>query len=131
MSEGTKPFKKVSATEYEIIIGGKTKLVNIPFGKTEKIFSCFISSGGIINEQGEVTTDIISLISSFKSVGDTLLTEYSDVGKVVEEGNCSNLSTAEVVALFQLATEVVENFIRELSILQKAAVPNPVENESL
>lgn len=130
MSKEEKPFKKVSPTEYEIVIGGKTKLINVPFGKTEKIFACFISAGGIINEYGEVTTDILSLISSFKSVGDTLLTEFDDAGKVVTEGNCNLLSSVEVISLFQLATEVVENFIKELATLQKPTVPSPEEGSA-
>lgn len=118
MSEN-KMYRKVGSIEYEIQVGGKTKSIMIPFGKTEAVFKAFISNGGVVNpETGQVTNDILSLISSFKDVGNVLLTEYDENGKVVVEGNCSNMDTAEVVALFKLATEVVEGFIKTLTQIQ-------------
>lgn len=126
--ETPKAFKKVSETEYEITLNGRTKTIQVPFEKVSQVFKCFISNGGIIDpETGTVQTDIISLISSFKEVGNTLLTTHDETGKVLEEGNCANLSTADVIALFTLATTVVEDFIKELTTLQKTPqtlVPN-------
>ena len=132
MSE-EKPFKKISNIEYEVQINGRTKAIKVPFGKVEKVFSAFISNGGIIDPQtGQVQTDILSLISSFKDVGNTLLTEYDDAGKVVEEGNCTNLGALEVIGLFLLATAVIEDFIKGLTALQKKAPTVPeAGNESL
>lgn len=126
----TLPFRKVSPTEYEMVIGGRTKLIKVSFGKTEILFKDFISKGGIVNpETGEVETDIISLISSFKDVGNTLLTEYDDYGKVTEAGNCGSLATTEVIALFSLATHVIEDFIKGLAAIQKAKTPAPSAEE--
>jgi len=128
-----KPFKKISAIEYEVQVNGRTKSIKVPFGKVEKVFAAFISNGGIIDPiTGQVQTDIISLISSFKDVGNTLLTEYDDKGTVVEEGSCASLDTMEVIALFQLATAVIEDFIKGLLTLQKTTQPAvPDENQSL
>jgi hypothetical protein len=121
MLEQEKPYVKLSETEYEIKIKGKTKLIEVPFGKVEKVFHAFISNGGIIDpETGQVQTDILSLISSFKDVGNILLTTFDENGQVTEPGNCSTLGTAEVIGLFQMATEVVETFIKGLTAMQTA-----------
>lgn len=129
--EEATPFKKISEIEYEVQVGGRTKLIRVPFGKTEALFRDFISNGGIIDPvTGQVQTDILSLISSFKDVGNTLLTEFDDNGKVVTEGNCSTLGTTEVIALFQLATHVIENFIKGLTAIQKSQLSEvPDKNE--
>jgi len=117
-----KPFRKVSPTEYEIQLEGRTRTIKVPFKVTEAVFQAFLASGGVINpETGEVQQDIIQLISSFRGVGDILLTERDDEGKVVKEGNCSNLSAEDVMSLFQLATHVVENFIKLLTQTQAPA----------
>lgn len=132
--EEVKAYRKLNELEYEVQVAGKTKLITVPFEKVSLLFKDFISNGGIIDaETGQVQTDIISLISSFKDVGNTLLTEFDEKGKVVEEGNCAILSTTEVIGLFQLATSVIENFIKELTLLQKIAeaTPNKEESESL
>ncbi len=124
-------FKKITNKEYEVEINGRTKTIMVPFGKTELIFKEFISNGGVIDPiTGEVQTDIISLISSFKSVGNILLTEYDEAGKITKEGNCVDLEAAEVITLFQVATKVIENFILELTAMQKTPeIPNPQSEE--
>lgn len=126
-----KPFKKISEIEYEVQINGRTKLIKVPFEKVSLLFRAFISNGGIIDPTtGQVQTDIISLISSFKEVGDILLTEYDDYGKVIEAGNCGNLGTTEVIALFQLATSQIESFIASLTGLRTQTAEAPVVKEN-
>jgi hypothetical protein len=114
-------YRKVNNKEYEITIDGRTKTIMIPFGKTELIFKEFIAHGGVIDPAtGEVQTDILSLIASFRSVGDILLTEYDEVGKVAKEGTCADLD----------ATEVIANFIRGLEAMQKQPeIQNPQKEE--
>lgn len=119
-----KLYRKVGSIEYEVQLGGRTKTILVPFGKTEAVFKAFISNGGVIDpETGQMQTDILSLISSFKDVGNVLLTEYDENGKVVTEGNCLNLETNEVVSLFKLATEIVEGFIKTLTQMENQVVP--------
>lgn len=129
--EETKPFKKLSDLEYEIQVNGRTKLIKAPFEKVSLVFKAFIDNGGVIDiTTGQVNTDIISLISSFKDVGNVLLTSYGETGEITEEGNCSNLATKEVIALFQLATHLIQDFIVELTAMQKSQellVPNESE----
>ena len=122
MSEETvKPFRKVSEKEYQILLDNKWKDIHCPFALTEKIFHAFISNGGVIDPTtGQVQTDIISLVTSFKEVGNLLLSEYDLEGKLVKEGNCTSLCTSEVVSLFLLASHIVESFMLELGNLQKA-----------
>ena len=126
-------FKKISGTEYEIVLQGRTKSIFVPFAKTQKLFIVFIQNGGIIDEEGRIQTDIITLIDSFKDVADLLLTEHDEEGHVVKEGNCSNLDSADVISLFQLASEVLQSFILELTAMQKPQeTPNqPNEEENV
>lgn len=127
MSEAAKPFRQVGEIEYEIQIGGKTKSITVPFALTEKIFHSFISSGGIVDpETGRVQNDILQLIGSFKEIGNLLLGEYDDEGRVVKEGNCACLSPYDVVSLFKLAAFVVESFTKTL-IQMKAPQDQPTE----
>lgn len=114
-----KPFVKISPTEYQISIDGKLRTIKTSFGLNELLFREFILGGGIINvDTGEVTTDIITLISSFQPVGNILLTEYDDYGKVVTYGSCHGLVTQDVVSLFLLASELIMVFTKELEALK-------------
>lgn len=114
------PFRKINDKDYEVQIEGRTKAISVPFGKVEQVFAAFIANGGVIDpDTGEVTIDLLTLISSFKDVGNILLTEFDDAGAIITEGSCAKLSTLEVISLFQLATEVIENFIKGLAALQK------------
>lgn len=126
-----KPFKKVGPIEYEVQLNGRTKTLKVPFNTTQAIFSSFISSGGVINPvTGEVQQDILQLITSFKSVGDILLTEHDEDGKVLKEGNCSSLSAEDVIVLFQLASEIIQDFIQRLTQMNQLPSQSnlPVEN---
>lgn len=124
-------FKKINNIEYEIQIGGRTRTVKVPFGKTELLFKEFISSGGVIDPQtGAVQNDLISLISSFRSVGNILLTEFDEAGKVTEEGNCFHLESEDLLALFQLATSVIENFISGLTAMKTEQETQSQQNAS-
>jgi hypothetical protein len=124
-------FRKISNKEYEIQIDGRTRTIFVPFGKTEMIFREFVSSGGVIDPTtGEVQNDILSLISSFGNVGNVLLTEFDETGKLVKEGNCFNLASEELVDLFQLATSVIENFIKTLTQMKEASTTQNQQSES-
>lgn len=125
-----KPFKKVGPIEYEVQLGGRTKTLKVPFNTTQAIFSSFISSGGVIDPvSGEVQQDILSLITSFKAVGDILLTEHDEEGKVTVEGNCSTLSAEDVIVLFQLASEIIQDFIQRLTQMNPSNQSQPPSEE--
>ena len=114
--ETVQPFVKVSEKEYQIKINGKYHTINCPFAKTEKLFKIFIMNGGVIDIQsGEVQTDLLTLISSFKEVGDLLLTEFSQDGALLTSGSCSDLTASEVINLFLLATSILESFTEILA----------------
>lgn len=121
-----KPFKKVGPIEYEVVLNGRTKALKVPFNTTQLIFNSFISSGGVVDPRtGEVQQDILQLISSFKEVGDILLTERDDDGKVLKEGNCATLSAEDVIVLFQLASEIIQDFMQRLTQLTQPSQPLP------
>ena len=125
-----KSFRKVSPTEYELVLDGRTRTIKVLFKVIEAVFQAFLAAGGVIDpETGEVQQDVLQLIASFRSVGDILLTERDEDGKVVKEGNCSNLSAEDVLALFQLATHVVENFIKLLTQAQAPRGQQPLPNQ--
>lgn len=111
-------FRKVSDKEYQILIDGKYQSIFVPYGKVSLIFNAFISNGGVVDAAtGQITTDLGTLMSSFQVIGNLLLTEYDDTGKVVKEGSCYNLEPKEVIALFQLASKVIESFIVQLTTM--------------
>lgn len=123
-----KPFKKVGPIEYEVVLSGRTKTLKVPFNTTQAIFNSFISSGGVVDPNtGEVQQDILQLITSFKEVGDILLTERDDDGKVEKVGNCSTLSAEDVIVLFQLASEIIQDFMQRLTQLTQSSQPSPQE----
>lgn len=127
-------FKKITNKEYEIQLNGRTQTVFVPFAKTQALFKIFVQGGGIIDPiSGQIQTDILTLIDSFQEVANLLLTEYDELGKVVKEGNCANLESADVIALFQLASEVLSAFTSELMAMQKTPeIPNqPNEEENV
>ena len=124
MSSENQKFKKVGPIEYEIQLSGRTKTLRVPFGLTEKIFKVFIEAGGIIDPvTGEVQQDVIQLICSFRSIGNILLTEFDENGKAVSEGDCDSLDSVDVITLFQLATEIITNFMQTLAQLNPQSQP--------
>lgn len=131
--EVEKPFIKISPTEYRITIAGEPRTIKTSFGLNELLFREFLQGGGLINpETGEITQDIMALISSFRPVGDVLLTEFDDYGKVVTRGATFNLSTPDLVNLFMLASELIMLFIPELERLKEIQTsPTPGESGSL
>lgn len=133
VKEVEKPYIKISPTEYRITIAGEPHTIKTGHGLCELIFREFLLGGGLINpETGEITQDIMALISSFKPVGDILLTEFDDYGHVVTKGATFNLKTKDLINLFKLASELILDFIAELETLKEMQTPPaPSVKESL
>lgn len=114
MSE--KKWRKLSEKKYELVTDEGTIVIDMPYGKVEKIFIEFMGNNGVIDPTtGLVQTDLLSLIISFGSVGNTVLTKYDPEGNVLEEGNCKALTPSLVPSLFEIAKDVIENFIKVIS----------------
>lgn len=123
-------FVKVSETEYQIKLNGKFETIKTPYAKVEKVFHAYINAGGVIDPiTGQVQTDILTLITSFKEVGNILLTEHDENGVVTKEGNCANLAVQDVVNLFKLSTELIQNFIKTLEALNPVQTPTTNQDE--
>ena len=108
-------WQKISDKQYRISLDGVLTDLFVPYAKTEKIFTQFISSGGLLDEYGNVTTDPYALTKNFTTVGDILLSTYGPKGSVVEEGDCGTLSAVETLQLFEVASDIVKNFILLMS----------------
>lgn len=120
------PFVKVSEVEYQVLLGGKYVSISTPFEKVSQIFNLYISLGGVLDPAtGEVQTDIITLVGSFKAVANLLLTQHDEEGKVVKEGNCAALATSDVITLFKLANELIMVFTKEL---ERSLAPTQSQN---
>ena len=120
------PFVKVSEVEYQVLLGGKYVSISTPFEKVSPIFNLYISLGGVLDPAtGEVQTDIITLVGSFKAVANLLLTQHDEEGKVVKEGNCAALATSDVITLFKLANELIMVFTKEL---ERSLAPTQSQN---
>ena len=123
-------FVKVSETEYQVMLKGKYVTISTPFEKVSQIFSLYISLGGVIDPtSGEVQTDIMTLVSSFKSVAILLLTEHDEEGKVTKEGNIAGMSTIDVINLFKLSTELIKGFTSVLETSLMTPTPTPTGEE--
>lgn len=110
-----KSFKKVSSKKYQIEVDGEYVTINVPFAKVEKLVEEFFSRGGAVSPEGEVLTDIPVLIRSFGALGDVLISEYDSKGNLVEDKGCRDMANEEVIALFQVATDVITNFIEVIA----------------
>lgn len=120
-------FVKVSEVEYQVLLNGKYVNIKTPFEKVSQIFNLYISLGGVIDPTtGEVQTDIMTLVGSFKAVANLLLTEHDEEGKVLKEGNCAALATTDVINLFKLSVELITNFT---SVLE-TSLTAPTLNQS-
>lgn len=108
-------YEKLSDKKYTIRIDGELRDINVPYGKARALFGVFVGEGGVIDEHGEVKTDLRTLVDQFGKVGDCLLSEYGSKGQVLVEGDCSQLSVAETFDLFNMATEIVESFTSAIS----------------
>lgn len=123
-------WQKINDKKYRISLDDNLTDIDVPYAKTEKIFVQFIGNGGLIDEYGNVTTDIVKLIANFKEVGNTLLTKYGPKGEIVEEGYCGDLSAAETIELFQIATDVVESFIQLITEQKKEPVMSEAKEKA-
>lgn len=115
-------YTKQSDKLYRTEIDGKLTDIFVPYCKTELIFQAFISSGGQINEEGQVDTDPLLAFATFKTVGNVLLTEYDQDGNITKNGNCAMLSPAELRDLFLIGKDSVENFISALGDLNQTTL---------
>lgn len=116
-------WTKVSEKLYQVQIDGKYVSIEVPYGKARKLFTEFVGNGGSFDEEG--TADIIALINQFGTVGDILLSKFGPKGEIVEEGDCHELSTAETIELFQVAGDIVSNFIEAISQAKAPQVAEP------
>ncbi len=114
-------WEKISDKKYALRLNEELTDINVPYGKVEKLFSAFVGSGGIISVDGVVQNDIVSLIKNFSNVGDILLSTYGPRGEVIVEGDCSQLSTLEIISLFEIGTDVIEGFIKTITTMKAAA----------
>lgn len=113
-------WQKISDKRYTLRINDEPTDILTPYGKVERIFQAFVGTGGVISAEGVVQNDIISLISNFSNVGNILLSTYGPRGEIVVEGDCSQLSTVEVISLFEIGTDVLEGFIATITEMKKA-----------
>ena len=111
-------WDKISEKLYSIRLNDKMTDIECPYGKVEAVFKAFVGAGGIVTDEG-VQTDIVGLINNFAVVGDIILTKYDDKGKIVEEGNCRNLSASEISELFEIGSDIVEGFLNTISKLNQ------------
>lgn len=131
MAEEAK-WKRITAKKYQRqTAAGEWLTVDMPYGKVELLFNEFIGEGGIISPlTGMIMTDITTLISKFGTVGAIVLTEYDAQGEVVTKGNCASLDPEEVPVLFEIATDVIENFTKAISTMRGLGTAN-LENTPL
>lgn len=124
-------WSKINDKLYRIEINGELTDIKVPFGKVKALFSAFVASGGVIDEHGNIQTDFLTLMNAFGNVGDILLSRYGAKGEILEQGDCSELSGAEITELFTMASEIIENFIVAATAKKtpEAAQPQSAESE--
>ena len=105
-------WKKVSDKRFQSEIDNEYVNIDIPFGKTELLFQLFCQ---YITADGKMNMDPIQMVLSMKQVGNILLTKFDTKGTLVEEGNCSNLSSIELADLFDIGQSNVLDFIEVIS----------------
>lgn len=130
MSE-EKKWKKINEKKYQrMTADGEWVNIDVPYGKVELIFAEFIGLGGMIDgETGAVTTDVVTMISSLSSVGDLLLSEFDPQGELITKGSCKGLATSEVPVLFEIATDIIQNFIQVIATMKGAGGMTSGEKE--
>lgn len=122
-------WTKINEKLYTVRIDGKLQDIACPYGKVEKLFFTFVGDGGVIGADGSVQNDIVNLITNFTKVGDILLSTYGAKGEVISQGDCSNLSTTEIMELFEVATDCIEGFITLISSRKVKEEVSLVEKE--
>ena len=120
-------WKKVSDKRFQSEIDNEFVNIDIPFGKTELLFQLFCQ---YITAEGKMNIDPIQMVLSMKQVGNILLTKFDAKGTLVEEGNCSNLSSTELADLFEIGQEVVLGFIEVISARGKKQEAQMTEEKS-
>jgi len=128
--EPKETWKQLSDRKYQRLNAeGEWVTIDVPYGKIEMLLSEFLGKNGIIDPAtGIVKTDLMTLISNFGTIGDIMLTEFDEQGKVKVPGNVKNLSMTEVPALFTMAVHIIETFINAVSSMQGAGM-TAAENE--
>jgi len=122
-------FQKINDKKYSIRIDGNLTDIDVPYGKSQALFEAFVGSGGVIDSEGNVKNDVMSMVRSFGTVGDILLSKYGAKGAVVEQGDCSELSTGEAIELFQMASEIVSDFIQAITQAQSPQAEPVAEDD--
>lgn len=111
-----KKWRKISEKKYELLAEEGAIIIDVPYGKVELIFQEFLGNNGVIDPTtGTVQTDLLTLITSFGTVGNIVLTKFDLQGNLVEEGNCKALTPSLVPSLFEIAIDVIENFTQVIS----------------
>lgn len=116
-------WKKISDKKYQRLADNEEWVsIDVPYGKVESVFAEFIGNNGLIDPTtGMVKTDLATLIGSFGSVGDIVLSEYDAQGNVSVKGSCRGLAPTEVPPLFEIATDIINSFISAISAMQGVA----------
>ena len=115
MSEEPK-WKKINDKKYQRYTEDGYVNVDVPYAKVELVFTEFINNNGLIDvETGLVKTDILTLVRSFGTIGDILLTEFGPDGTIVKEGNARILGMGEIFPLYEIAVDVIQAFMQAVS----------------
>lgn len=117
-------WKKITDKKYQRMTAeGEWVNIDMPYGKVELVFAEFIGGNGLIDAaSGTVKTDLMTLIGSFGSVGNIILSEFDAQGNLVAKGNTKALDMTEIPALYQIAIDVIENFMQVISGIRATGV---------
>lgn len=122
-----KRWKRISSKKYQVELDEGWKEIFVPYGKVEILLSAFSALGGQVGDEGDLAVDMFTLVRSFGELGDILLTEYDNEGQVKEKGSCRDLSFEEIVPLFEIAKDVMENFTATISAQLNAGMGEEAE----
>lgn len=120
-------WKRISEVKYRTEINGELKDLFIPYAKSSAIFELFVTRGGVIGEDGKVAVDPLLMFAIFKDVAEVILTVHDEKGKVLEEGNASQLAPSDLKILFDVGVDVLENFTKAL--FPNQSQENKTENQ--
>ena len=123
-----KKWKKVTDKKYQRLTAeGEWVNIDMPYGKVEMVFAEFIGNNGLIDaDSGLVRTGLRTLIASFGSVGNIILSEFDAQGNLVAKGNTKVLDMTEIPALYEIAIDVIENFMQVISGIRGTGVTSEV-----
>jgi len=104
-------FKKRSEKLYEVEINNETVKIDVPYEKASQIFTMIVESGiAGTDGSGEIRIDPVVFFKKFKPIANLVLTKFGPKGEVIEEGDCSLLSQAEVKDLIEVSSDIVTAF---------------------